>query len=175
MGKTPESWKKPSAGEELIDYVLYDGQLSTTGANAALVFFDNTEAGVGIDQSNMPIASSLPSKWQFLIEKFAVHFNDVVASADVENILDRASFLLLINNRRMFSAPLREVMSEKTVIPSGVTQDEQYFMGKTYELMNYIHLKGGDQFSVEIETGETAPGVSTELTVCLIGELIRPL
>ena len=175
MGKVPASWKGAQTGEELIDYVLYDWQLSTTNASTALVLFDNTEAGVGIDQSNMPIASSLPSKWQFLIEKFAVHFNDVLASADAENILDRASFVLLINNRRMFAAPLREVMSEKTVIPAGVTQDEQYFMGKTYELMNYIHLKGGDQFSVEIETGETAPGVSTELTVCLIGELIRPL
>jgi len=175
MAKAPASWKGPGAGEEVLDYTLYDGQLSTTNANTALTLFDNTEAGVGIDQSNMPIASSLPSKWQFLIKKIAVHFNDVLASADAENILDRASFLLNINSRRMFSTILREVMSEKSVIPAGVTQDEQYFMGKTYELENYIHLKGGDQFNVEIETGETAPGASTELTVCLIGELVRPI
>src|SRR3990167_4992226 len=114
MAKAPASWKGPGTGEEVLDYTLYDGQLSTTNANTALTLFDNTEAGVGIDQSNMPIASSLPSKWQF-------------------------------------------------------------FMGKTHELDNYIHLKGGDQFNVEIETGETAPGASTELTVCLIGELVRPI
>ena len=175
MAKIPASWKGPQANEELLDYILYDGQLSTTNASTALVLFDNTEAGVGIDQSNMPIASSLPSKWQFLIKAFSAHFNDVLASADAENLLDRASFVFLMNSRRMFAAPLREIMSEKTVIPAGVTQDEQYFMGGTYMLDNYIHLKGGDQFSVEIETGETAAGASTEITVCLHGELIRPL
>lgn len=175
MGKAPTSWKGPGTGEEVLDYTLYDGQLTTTNANTLLTLFDNTEAGSGIDQCNMPIASSLPSKWNFLIKKIAVHFNDVLASADAEGILDRGSFLLNINSRRMFSTILREVMTEKSVIPAGVTQDEQYFMGKTYELDNYIHLKGGDQFNVEIETGETAPGASTEITVCLIGELVRPI
>ena len=175
MARTPASWKPAGAGFEQIDWILYDGQLTTTNASTSLVLFDNTQAGVGKDQSNMPIASSLPSNWQFLLKSLAVHFNDVVASADTENILDRAYIELLINSRSMFIAPLREVMSEKTVIPAGVTQDEQYFMGGTYNFENNIHIRGGDNFSIEIETGETAPGASTELTVCLIGELVRPL
>lgn len=175
MARVPASWKPASAGFEQIDYIFYDGQLSTTNANTALVLFDNTQAGVGKDQSNMPIANSIPSNWQFLLKAIAVHFNDVLAGVDAENLLDRAYFELLINNRSMLLVPLREVMSEKTVIPAGVTQDEQYFMGKTFMLENYIHIKGGDNFSVEIEVGETAASASTELTVCLIGELIRPL
>ena len=175
MAKMPGSWKPAGTGFEQIDYILYDGQLTTTSANTALVLFDNTQAGVGKDQSNMPIANSIPSSWNFLLKKIAVHFNDVLASTDAETILDRAYFELLINSRSMFLCPLREVMSEKTIIPSGVTQDEQYFMGKTYEFENYIHIKGGENFSVEIEVGETAVSATTELTVCLIGELIRPL
>ena len=175
MARTPASWKPRGTGFEVIDYILYDGQLTTTSANTALVLFDNTQAGVGKDQSNMPLASALPSNWQFLLKQIAVHFNDVLASADAENILDRRYFELFLNNRSMFLVPLREVMSEKTVIPAGVTQDEQYFMGKTYQFENYIHIKGGDNFSVEIEVGETAASASTELTVCLIGELERPL
>lgn len=174
MVKIPTSWKGLQANFELLDWIIYDGQLTTTNASTALVLFDNTEAGVGLDQSNMAIANSLPSKQEFLLKAFSVHFNDVLASADAENILDRASFEFLVNNSRKFVCPLREVMSEKTVIPAGVTQDEQYFMGKTYELENYIHIKGGDFFEVRIETGETAPGASTELTACLHGELLRP-
>ncbi len=173
MGRGPASWKAAGSGEEQLDHIFYDTELSTTSANTNLTLFDGTEAASGLDDTNMPIASQLPSSQRFLVKKISVHFNDVLASADAENILDRGSFEMRVNDRRVFACPLREVMSEKTVLPSGVTQDEQYFVGGTYEFENYVHIPGGVRFNVLIETGETAPGASTALTVCLHGELVR--
>lgn len=173
MVRYPENWQDAQSGEEQLDYVLYDSELSTTNANTALSLFGSDIQTDGLDQTNMEIRGQLPSSQRFLIKKIAVHFNDVLASTDAENILDRASFELRVNQRRYLTCPLREVMSEKSVIPAGVTQDEQYFMGKTYELENYIMLAGGTPFVVNLETGETAAGASTEITVCLIGELVR--
>ena len=173
MPRYPNGWEDASQGEEQLDYVLYDTELSTTNANTALALFGSDIQTDGLDETNMEIRGQLPSSQRFLIKKIAVHMNDVAASADVENILDRASFELRVNQRRYLTCPLREVMSEKTVVPAGATQDEQYFVGQTFELENYIMLAGGTPFVVNLETGETAPGVSTAITVCLIGELVR--
>ena len=173
MVRYPKGWEDADDNEEQITTTLYDTELSTTAANTSLTLFDNTEQGSGLDDTNMQIASQLPSTQRFLVKAISAHFNDVLAATDAENLLDRASFELRINNWRMFSAPLREIMSEKTVIPSGVTQDEQYFIGKTYPLENYIMIPGGTTFNATIETGETAAGVSTAITVVLHGELVR--
>ena len=174
MAKYPESWTKAISGKNVEDYMYYDGDLSTTTANTSLTIFDGTEAASGLDDTNMPQASQLPSSEDFVVKKISVHFNDVLASADAENLLDRASFELRVADKRRLAGPLREFMSEKSVVPSGVTQDEQYFVGGTYELENYIHIPGGTKFNVLIETGETAAGVSTNITVCLHGERATP-
>ena len=173
MVRYPNGWEDAKDGEEQIDWVAYDSELSTTNANTSLSLFGSDIQTDGLDQTNMEVRGQLPSSQRFLVKKIAVHMNDVPASTDIEAILDRGSFELRVNQRRYLTCPLREVMSEKTVIPAGATQDEQYFMGKTFELENYIMIPGGTAFVVNIETGETAPGASTEITVCLIGELVR--
>jgi hypothetical protein len=59
-------------------------------------------------------------------------------------------------------------------LPAGVTLDESFVVGKAHMLESYIHIKGGVPLSGVFNTGKTAAGVSTALTIALLGELVRP-
>ncbi len=173
MAKVPKGWKDAGAGEEQIDHILYDSQLSTTAANTKLNMFKQTEAANGLKLTNMTKANELPTSQRMLIKKITVFFNDVPAGVDIENLLDKAVCEFLINNKRVMAAPMRMFLHESTVLPAGATQDEQEAIGKSLELDNYIVLPGGVNFTFDLSTGDTVAGTTTNITVAFTGELVR--
>ena len=174
MGEIPKEWKPAGTGEEEFDIPLYDTEGGLNAADTNIQFFDQGEAAVGIDETNMPKASELPSTQRFLVKKIEVFVNDVSAAADEHTMLDRSVLEMKINSKRVFVAPLRLLMGGATVLPAGVTQDEDHVAGFGYDLDRYIVIPGGTQFSVVIETAQTATGADMELTVALRGRWVRP-
>jgi len=170
----PKEWKPAGSGEEELAWVLYDTEGGYNAANTALAYFDQAESAVGQDETNMPVANQLPSSQRFLIKEIHWFLNDVSATVDETNILDRAFIELTINNRRKFVAPLRMVVGGATIIPSGVTQDEDHLAGEGFKLERGIIVNGGDNLAVTVDTGETSAGTDMEATVALIGRLVRP-
>lgn len=169
----------PAAGEEEIDYVLYDTQTSGTTAGAAITFFDQSEASAGIKATNMPIANQLPSSQRFSINSIQVLFDPEMATGDLKDILDQAVLEIKINEKRKFIAPLAWFTSQGQLIPSttwgGATvSDLPQMGGSVYTLTNPIALQGGTTLSVKIQIGQTAPSASSYIQVLLCGLLIRP-
>lgn len=171
----PKDWKPAGAGEEEIAWMLYDTEGGYDSANTTLQYFDQAESAVGPDETNMPIAGQLPATQRFLIKEIHFFINDVIASADAHNIMDRSYLELKINNKRMFIAPLRMLIGGGTVLPSAVTQDEDQLQGDGFKLDKGIVINGGDSIIVETDTGETSMGTDAECSVALVGRLVRPL
>ena len=174
MARTPTDWKDAGAGEEQLTQPLYDTTLSGTAADADILFFNKSESADNREVTNLQQAGQIPPSQRFLIKRIVAFFNDVSAAADELNVCDRGIFELLINNKRVLIIPLRLIIGEAISLPSGVTQDESFVAGKTFELESYIYLKGGVPLSGVLNTGKTAAGVTTALTIALLGELVRP-
>lgn len=170
----PKDWKGAGSGEEEIDWLLYDTEGGYDSANATLVYFDQAESSVGLDETNMPVAGQLPSSQRFLIKEIHFFINDVVASADAHNIMDRSYLELKINNKRMLAGPLRMFVGGGTVVNAAVTQDEDQITGEGFKLDKGIVINGGDNFVVETDSGETSMGTDAECAVVLRGRLVRP-
>ena len=175
MARIPTDWKDAGSGEEQLTQPLFDTTLSGTAADADILFFDKSEAANNREVTNLQQAGQIPPSQRFLIKKVVAFFNDVSAAGDEINICDRGVFELLINNKRTLIAPLRILIGEMTTLPAGVTLDESFVVGKGLELDSYIHLKGGVPLSAIINVGKTAAGVSTAITIALMGELVRPI
>ena len=174
MARTPADWKDAGAGEEQLTQPLYDTTLSGTGADTDILFFNKSESADNREVTNLQQAGVLPTSQRFLMKGIVAFFNDLSAAADELNICDRGIFELLLNNKRILITPLRMLIGEHTSLPSGVTQDESFVVGKKFELESYIHIKGGVPISGVLNTGKTAAGTTTAITIALLGELVRP-
>lgn len=172
--KFPSAWKNAGSGEEQIDWVLYSVEASGTTAEAEIVMFDKTEAADGKDETNMTKAGELPSTQRFLIKKISFNLDPISTGTDVQKILDRGVFELTINSKRMFIAPLLDLLGHGAIIPAGVTQAVDHQVGMPYELENYIMIPGGVNFSAIVRVGATAPSASQDMYVSFYGELVRP-
>ena len=174
MARTPADWKDAGAGEEQLTQPIYDTTLSGTAADTDILFFDKSESANNREVTNLQQIGVLPTTQRFLMKGIVAFFNDLSAAADELNVCDRGIFELLLNNKRVLLIPLRLIIGEQTSLPSGVTQDESFVVGKTFMLESYIHIKGGVPISGVLNTGKTAAGVSTAITIALLGELVRP-
>ena len=174
MARTPAEWKDAGAGEEQLTQPLYDTTLSGTAADADILFFDKSESANNREVTNFQQIGVLPTSHRFLLKGIVAFFNDVSAAADELNICDRGIFELLLNNKRVMIMPLRMLIGKQTSLPSGVTQDESFVVGEAFMLESYMVIKGGVPISGILNTGKTASGVSTALTIALLGELVRP-
>ena len=174
MARTPGEWKDAAAGEEQLTQPLYDTTLSGTAADADILFFNKSESADNREVTNFQQIGVLPTSHRFLLKGFVAFFNDVSAAGDEINVCDRGIFELLLNNKRVFLAPLRMLIGKQTTLPSGVTLDESFVVGEGFMLESYIIIKGGVPISGILNTGKTAASVSTALTIALLGELVRP-
>ncbi len=174
MAKIPADWKDAGAGEEQLTQPLYDTTLSGTAADTDILFFDKSESANNREVTNFQQIGVLPTTHRFLLKGINAFFNDVSAAGDEINICDRGIFELLINNKRILIIPLRMLIGKQATLPAGVTLDESFVIGDPFMLESYITIKGGVPISGVLNTGKTAAGVSTAITVALVGELVRP-
>ena len=174
MARAPSDWKDAGAGEEQLTQPLYDTTLSGTAADTDILFFDKSESANNREVTNFQQIGVLPTSHRFLLKGVAAFFNDVSAAGDEVNICDRGIFELLINNKRILIIPLRLLIGRQTTYPAGVTLDESFVVGEPFMFESYIHIKGGVPISGIINVGKTAAGVSTAITIALLGELVRP-
>ena len=174
MAKIPKAWKEAGAGEEQIDWFLYHVEASGTTAELEITLFDKTESADGKDETNMSQAGVLPTTQRFLVKEIRINLDPISAATDVQKLLDRGVFELLINSKRMFIAPAIEILSPGAIIPAGVTQAVDHAVGMGHKLENYIMIPGGVNFSAIFRTGATVASATQDIYVSLIGELVRP-
>jgi len=176
MATTPASWKAAAAGEEELDYVLFDVQSSTTTANTVLNFFSRAESAQNKRTTNMPLASNLPSTQRFLVREVQlVGDSEFSTATDQSDAFDGGSVELTINKRRYLHGDMRCFLGPGMRVPPGVTNVDESFSGTGFKLERGIVLPGGTEFNVEVITGDTAPTAAQQLTVRLIGTLVRAL
>lgn len=85
------------------DGFLYDEVSTTTsgaGAIAAgteLTFFRDVQSKT-LKQTNMSLSSQLPSGWEMIVLRVALHIQGVIATADVKAVLEYGYVQLLLDN-----------------------------------------------------------------------------
>jgi len=175
MVTIPKTWKDAGADEEQLSWVLFDVQSSTTTANTVLNFLSRSEGAQNKRTTNMPIAGQLPSTQRFLLKKIRLmtdsEFN---TTTDVNDVMDGGSIEVTLNNKRMIHAPLRAALGLYTKIGSTTADADTLPQGEGIDLDPYLVIPGGSNVNVEVITGDTAPTAANQLTVMLIGELVRP-
>lgn len=169
----PKEWKPAGAGEEELDYILYDLVPSGTTPSAKLTFFNNDEASNGIQVTNLPMSGQLPSTQRFLVKEIRVVIDPEAVVGDRLDVLDAAVIDLKVNNERKFSCFAVEALGNFAFLPSGVTSTVEGVQGKPFELDKGIIIDGGVPFSVEFTVGKTAASASTDIYVMLRGRLVR--
>lgn len=174
MAVNPKDWKDAAGGEEQISYVLYDVNASTTTGSTTLTFFNNTEAGQSLDVTNMQIAGQLPASHRFLLKEIRANFDPESATNDIKDLTDRATIEIVVNNKRMFTAPLLEVMSPNAFLPQGATETISHQSAIGFALDRYLAVPGSTPFKVVVVTGDTAASASQDIYVVLLGDLVRP-
>jgi hypothetical protein len=170
----PKEWKPAGAGEEEIDFTLYDLTASGTTPSATLTFFNHNRGTDGLAVTNMELAGQLPATQRFLIKKMQLLVDVEAAAGDSADVLDAAVAELYINNKLMYSIPA-------AVLATGVTpsQTTTATVGPAVNMYEFefdkaIVLNGGVPFKVSMLIGKTAVSASTDLTYMLRGRLVRP-
>ena len=85
MVEIPKEWKPAGAGEEEIDYCLFDLVADTTTPSLTLTFFAHTRAGNTLAVTNLEQAGTLPATQRMLVKGMEL-LMDVNAPAGVCNL-----------------------------------------------------------------------------------------
>lgn len=173
MTEIPKEWKTAGAGEEELDYILFDLVASGTIASAKLTFFNHNEAEDGIQVSNMPMDAQLPSTQRFLVKGIELIVDTMAAVGDSAKVLDGAVIDFKINNERKISFPAIRCVSPVTTNITKVDDTGGAVGYFPFELEKALVIDGGVPFAVEMVIGKTAVSASTDLTVLLRGRLVR--
>lgn len=169
------------AGTETIDWVLYDFDKGSHAAGVEVTFFDAAEPSATNNQqdTNMQVASQLPSGEKFTIHKIGVLFDwpAAVANATEEtDALDQATLELVVASKRMFIAPVQILLAPNQFpavdIASGASCGN--IGNNWFELKHPITIPGGTSFKVVLTQGITDTTADITFGVCLVGELTRP-
>jgi len=174
MPTVPQSWKPAGAGEEELDFVLYDSALSTTNANSVLQLFDAVRSSPTDPSNNLEAANGLPQSQRMLIKEIGVIYNELVQSDDENSIAENGILRVAINSKTRFECPLLLIGSGGSVVPAGATQDEDHVFARPFMPDPNIVLMGGNALAVTVITGDTAPTASSRVTVYFRGTLVRP-
>jgi len=173
MVEIPKDWKPAGAGEEEIDYCLFDLVTDTHAGSETITFFNHNRSTSGLAVTNMENAGSLPAGQRFLLKGIQVQFDVNAAAGDAADSLDASALELYINNKLMYAVPTIAVTT--TAIPATTTTAT---IGpgvnfQTPELDKAIVIQGGVPFKVTILTGKTAASANGDWTVLLKGHLVR--
>lgn len=170
------------AGQETIDWVLYDFDSGSHAAGVEVTFFDTTESAATNNQqdTNMPIAGQLPSGQKFVIHKIGILFDwpAAVANATEEtDALDQATLELKIAEKRVFIAPAQILLAPNQFpavdIASGASCGN--IGNNWFELKHPITILGGTPFKAILTQGITDTSADITFGVVLVGELTRPV
>jgi len=173
MVEIPKEWKPAGAGEEEIDYCLYDLVASGTTASVDVTFFNHTRSGDGVAVTNTELAGQLPATQRFLIKNMELLVDVNAAAGDSADVLDAAVLELYINNKLYYSAP--GIIFSQTTHRSttGTAELGGSVNNVRFEFDKAIALIGGVPFKAVMRIGKSAVSASTDLTVMLRGRLIR--
>lgn len=170
---TPSDWLAAGSDETEDHYPLFDSNLSTTAANTTLTYFGTAMTAATEKERNNEFSGSLPQSQRFLLQNIKVLYNDLVTSDDENSIAEGGYVKVTIQDRKRLHLPLHMIGAGGSVVPAGVTQDEDHIFMPPFDLKKNIVIPGGVPFKVEVVTGDTAPTTSTRVTVVLDGVLVR--
>ena len=174
MAEIPKEWKPAGAGEEELDYILYDLVASAHSGSETLTFFNHSQGTSGLAVTNMQLAAQLPAKQRFLLKSIQLLIDVNAAAGDSADEMDAAAAELYVNNKIMFSAPAAifsvpvSISTTRTAEVGGAVNMAQF------ELDKAIVIEGGVPLKLVMLNGKTASSANTDHTFMLRGRLVRP-
>lgn len=166
----------PRSNEEMTDWIYYDLVASGTTASAKKTFFTHKEGTDGLAVTNLPTEGQLPSTERMSVESIQLVIDPEAADGDMKDLLDAAVLEFYIAGKRKYSAPAKLFCANSWFAPgtAATTVDKPGLAGTPLKFDIPFGLNGGTSFKVEVTIGKTAASATTDITVCLVGKIIKP-